>query len=222
MDFARAFRFPFGDTNWVSKLLIGTLVSLVPILNFAAVGYAADVTRDVAGGRETPLPEWNNFGNTWVRGLKMTVIQLLYTLPIYVLSCPLFIAVAAAGANSPDGELTAAATLLLGCGTLVLMLIGLALAPIIIAASSRFAVTDRFGEALPGPTLAMLRGNWRPWIMAFLFVIAASLLVGVVSACSFGLLAIPLVFYVQLVFANWYAQAYRASSTNYVMPSSMV
>lgn len=222
MDFARAFRFPFGDTNWVSKLLIGTLVSLVPILNFAAYGYAADVTRDVANGRETPLPEWNNFGTTWVRGLKIVAIQFLYSLPLYVLLCPLYIAVIASTANSPDGEPSGAALGLLGCGGLLIVLLGIALAPIIMAASARFSVSDRFGDALPGPTLAMMRGNWRPWIMAILYLVAASLAVGLVSACSFGLLAIPLVFYIQVVTAHWYAQAYRASAGSYGLSSSMV
>ena len=29
----------FKDANWLSKILVGALVSLVPILNFAAYGY---------------------------------------------------------------------------------------------------------------------------------------------------------------------------------------
>lgn len=222
MNFARAFRFPFGDTSWVSKILIGTLVSLVPILNFAAYGYAADVTRDVSNGRETPLPEWNNFGATWVRGLKMFAVQLLYSLPLYVVLFPLLFSVAASAANSPDGQLSGSGVTLLGCGGLLLCLAALALAPIIFAASSRFAVTDRFSEAMPGPTLAMLRGHWRPWILAMLFLLGASLVIGVVSACTFGLLAIPLTFYIQLAAAHWFGQAFRESAGSYALPRSMV
>jgi hypothetical protein len=180
------------------------------------------VTRDVAGGRETPLPEWNNFGTTWIRGLKMAVIQLLYILPIYVLFCPLFVAVTAANGGSPEGELTSAAAAILGCGVLLLLLLGLALAPVIMAASARFAVTDRFSEALPGPTLAMLRGHWQPWLIAILYLLGAGVVITVASACSFGLLAIPISFYVQLVAAHWYAQAYRASAGTYSLPPTMV
>jgi hypothetical protein len=134
----------------------------------------------------------------------------------------LFAVVTAANGGSPEGELTGAAAGLLGCGVLVIMLLGLALAPLIMAASARFAVTDRLSEALPGPTLTMLRGNWQPWLMVILYLIGTAVLVGVVSACSFGILAIPLSFYIQLVSAHWYAQAYRASAGSYALPASMV
>jgi len=222
MDFGRAFRFPFGDTNWVSKLLIGTLVSFVPILNFAAIGYVADVTRELAGGRETPLPEWNNFGNLFVRGFKMIVVQLLYALPLLVLACPIVAFAAIASANDPNGELTGTAAAVFGCGILLIMLLSLLIAPISVAASTRFAVTDRFAEALPGPTLAMLRGRWRPWLMAIVFLIGASIVFGLASACTFGLLGIVLSFYIQLIAAFWYAQAYRETAGSYAMRSSMV
>ena len=44
----------FKDANWLSKILVGALVSLVPILNFAAYGYAVQTTRNIRDD-EAPL-----------------------------------------------------------------------------------------------------------------------------------------------------------------------
>ena len=74
MNLGRGLRFPLDDPQWLPKVLIGTLVSLVPILNVAGVGYMLDVTRNVVAGRETPLPEWDNFGDKFVRRLTGTLI----------------------------------------------------------------------------------------------------------------------------------------------------
>jgi hypothetical protein len=159
MDFGRGLRFPFGDQQWVSKVLIGTLISLVPILNLAATGYMLDVTRAVVGGRDTPLPEWDNLGEKFVRGLIGVLIQFLWTLPVLIFACPMALIAVAGSAGSPDGELSAGAGVAMGCVGVLIALASLALTPIVYVALSRYAVTNNFNEALPGPVLRQLRGN---------------------------------------------------------------
>ena len=84
----------FKDANWLSKILVGALVSLVPILNFASYGYAVQTTRNIRDDEATPLPGWSgNIGQFFWRGLKLFVIGLLYSIPIWILSLifiPLF------------------------------------------------------------------------------------------------------------------------------------
>ncbi len=86
INIARAIQHPFEDRDWVTKFLIGAGVSLVPVLNFAMLGYSLDVLRNTEQGRDTPLPSWNDLGNQFVEGLKLWVAQLLYVLPIIGLS----------------------------------------------------------------------------------------------------------------------------------------
>lgn len=225
MEFKRALSFPTADPNWVGKVLIGTLISLVPILNLAGIGYTADVMRNVAQGRETPLPEWDNFGDKFVRGLLIAVIQFLWSLPLFVVMCPMYIVMFASAANN-NGELSGGAAALVGLLGLLVAVAALVLAPLMYVAHVRYAVTNNFSEAMPGPVLAQLRNNMRPWLTLLGYVIVIGLVFGVIGACTFGigaLLIIPLAFYMQLVYAHWSGQAYRLSSGNSSFaPPSMV
>ena len=77
----------FKDANWLSKILVGALVSLVPILNFAAYGYAVQTTRNIRDDEATPLPGWSgSIGKFFGEGLKLFVIGLLYSIPLWILS----------------------------------------------------------------------------------------------------------------------------------------
>jgi hypothetical protein len=66
-------------------MLIGAGVSLVPILNFAMTGYSLDVLRNTSRGQDVPLPSWNDLGRQFIDGLKLFVVQLIYSIPILVL-----------------------------------------------------------------------------------------------------------------------------------------
>jgi hypothetical protein len=77
----------FKDANWLSKILVGALVSLVPILNFAAYGYAVQTTRNIRDDEAEPLPGWSgSIGKFFGEGLKLFVIGLLYSIPLWILS----------------------------------------------------------------------------------------------------------------------------------------
>jgi len=39
MDIGRAFKFMFDDESWITKILLGGILGLVPILNFVLYGY---------------------------------------------------------------------------------------------------------------------------------------------------------------------------------------
>jgi hypothetical protein len=58
MDIGKAFSFPFEDDDWLTKLFLGAVVSIVPILNFAWGGYTVDILRNVIDGVPRPLPAW--------------------------------------------------------------------------------------------------------------------------------------------------------------------
>ena len=80
-------RFPFQDPNWAVKLLIGSALGLagfiVPLVpGLPLMGYFARVIR--AGARNddpSRLPEWDDWGELFVDGLRLMGVILLGMLP---------------------------------------------------------------------------------------------------------------------------------------------
>jgi MFS family permease len=78
VEFKRALWRAFLDFK---TLLLGAVISIIPIVNFALYGFALECARKP--GRH--LPGWRHFGSFWVRGLLAVIIMLLYLLPAGVL-----------------------------------------------------------------------------------------------------------------------------------------
>lgn len=97
MDITRAIGYPFKDGNAIVKILIGTVINLIPIVNFISYGYSARVVKEVMAGREEAMPEWDDWGGDFMRGLMLFLGYLLYFLPSFILSCCSNVFSAAAG-----------------------------------------------------------------------------------------------------------------------------
>jgi hypothetical protein len=87
MDIGSSFTYMFEDDNWIKKILIGGVVSLIPIVNFAAIGYLIQVIRNARDRQPLPLPEWNQFGQYFRDGLWIFVIFLVWSIPVLVVAC---------------------------------------------------------------------------------------------------------------------------------------
>jgi hypothetical protein len=85
MNIEKSFRFPFEDKEWISKLGLGALITMVPILNFAWSGYLVDIIRNVMNNTEEPLPNWDDLGKKLSEGLILFAAGLVYALPILIL-----------------------------------------------------------------------------------------------------------------------------------------
>ena len=72
-----AFKRPFTD---IKKLIIGLIISIIPIVNFIATGYHLECAK-TALSRKFKLPEWKNFGKLFVNGFLGLVISFVYLLP---------------------------------------------------------------------------------------------------------------------------------------------
>ena len=83
MDYGKSFTYLFKDEKWISKFLIGVVVSLIPIVNLAALGYIVELVKNVRDGLKTPLPEWDEFGAFFFSGLKFFLGTLVYALPSF-------------------------------------------------------------------------------------------------------------------------------------------
>ncbi len=152
MDIGKAFSFVFEDEEWVSKVLLGGLIALIPLIGqITVVGYSLKVAQNVAQGNPRPLPTWSEFGDHLMRGLYEFVIRLVYALPIIVVAAIFVCAIALAGgatANRRDGSGGALAGTLSLCLVPLMVILGLAISVVLYAAVARFVVTNRLGEAL--------------------------------------------------------------------------
>lgn len=88
MDWEQVFKFPLQDPDWLKKILIGCLISMVPVLNILSLGYFMECITRGAKGRST-LPEWDNWREHLQQGLMALLITACYGLiPFMVLILP--------------------------------------------------------------------------------------------------------------------------------------
>lgn len=184
MNLSRAFSYQFEDVQWPTKLGVGALISLVPILNFAVVGYEVDILRNVAEGAREPLPHWDDLGNKWRDGLILTVAGLVYAIPVLLAAAVVFAVLIASGALSQNGStrpVGALGTVALICflGFLVIYSLLLSLLrPIILVLFSKQGTLEscfRFGEIAQ-----MIKRQPGPFLTAWAAVILAGLAIGLI------------------------------------------
>jgi hypothetical protein len=229
MDFGKAFTFMFADPNWLRKLGIGTLVGLLSIVLMPiligviplimVVGYTLDALRNVVDGKEFPMPEWNEWGGFLIRGLKLTIALVLWSLPIFIIMIPLFIGTALTGNQNSGG--IAFGVLLITCSSCLMFLWGLFFLLISPAIYIRLAVTGRLGAAFEiGKLWALTRDNLGNVILALILVFVAGLIAAVVGSlgmlllCVGFLVTVPLATLWQyLVQAHLFGQIGRYSVT---------
>lgn len=84
MQAGKSFSYMFDDDRWISKSLIGAVFNMVPILNFAWIGYLIKIIRNVESDSKL-LPEWDDFSDKFMDGLKVIIAYFLYTLPASIL-----------------------------------------------------------------------------------------------------------------------------------------
>lgn len=157
IDFGRPFQFVFEDKDWMKKVLLGGLFFLIPFVGiFVVMGYQRRIILQTAeGGSDTPLPEWDRFGDDLVEGLKMFVVMLGYVFPGLVL----YIGGGLAGAIGAEMAGDAGAMLgLISCLGLPLLMIGGLLSPVGIL---RYVDTGSIGAAFSvGGVIAFVKENF--------------------------------------------------------------
>jgi hypothetical protein len=197
IDLGRAFRFVIEDPDWIKKILIGgvfTLLSGVLVGAVFVVGYAVRLIRRVAAGDPRPLPEWDDLGGMFGLGLRGLAIYLVYVLPVAIVPMAFAVVVAMAGAGlsgAPGagdasetlGALAAVGLMAVYAVTAILMLV---LALYVPAALARFAVLDRVSAGFEiGENIAFIRRNLGNYAMAMLLYLLASFAsqLGVLLCC---------------------------------------
>ena len=191
MEFGRAFSFVFDDEEWIKKVAIAALVSLIPIVGpLLLAGWGVGVTRRVIRGDATPLPDFSDFGGTLADGFKVAVIGLVYMLPIILVqSCSGGI-IAIAGPQVNEDTLTTIIAVSQACFGCLTLLYSIFVGLMLPAAIGKFADTDELKAAFRfGDVFGLVRDN----VGAYVIVLLGSLVAGLVAslgviACAIGVL----------------------------------
>lgn len=224
MDVGKSIRFIFEDKQWLSKVLIGTLILLVSLpLTFVLVGflglaivtgYSLDVLRNVRAGSTRPLPEWRDQWGEWlVEGLKLLLILFVWSLPIIFLN--MFTGIGDSMMNSGSGLLNLFGGMTVAVASCLALLWGIAVALVTPAIYIRLADTRELGSgfqfnAIYVWTRDRIGDVVIALLLSILLTLAVTLVAGVVGIllCGIGLvLTLPAsVMLSTLITVHLYAQ----------------
>jgi hypothetical protein len=192
MDYGKSFTYVFKDEKWISKFLIGVVVSLIPIVNLAALGYIVELVKNVRDGLKTPLPEWDEFGAFFFSGLKFFLGTLVYALPIILVSL-VVLPFSIIGGDQPGAFIQLAIVAASMVSMLLGILVTLLLPAMLVQFAKREEISDMFAFA---EIWDMIRSDLVTYFVILIFLFfATSIVAGAgIIACFIG-----------VFFTSWYA-----------------
>jgi hypothetical protein len=233
MDIEKSFSFPFEDQQWTSKLGLGTVISMIPILNFAWTGYLVGVMRNVMNDVVQPLPTWDDLGKNFMDGLILLAAGLIYALPMMLLLCLPMGVMAFSGALAGESSMEdiansifAAGGALFFCLLCVIVLYSLALSVIYPAILILFAREGTFASCFKLREAFDLIGRntgtfFTAWAISLALSLGVSLVMGAVTTvlsfipCIGQIIGIVLyvasIVYSSVVYAHLFGQFGRAT-----------
>jgi hypothetical protein len=216
MDIGKAFGFVFEDEEWVKKILLGALISLIPIFGqFAIMGYGIAVIRNVMAGAPRPLPDWNDLMRHFVDGLMFWIATLIYALPSLILVCPIMVVWLLPALAGEQEDLTnvlvgVAGLVSTGLGCLA-VLYGVLMALLTPVLQIRYVETGEIGGCLRlGEVFRFLRAHIGSVIISQLLVwMAGVVLISVAGGLTLGLLVLPISVWLTAFSGHLYGQIGR-------------
>lgn len=82
VKYTEAIKKPFTD---LTKLVIGIVLSLIPIVQWVAKGFALESSGLGKTRPSAKMPEWKNFVHLFVKGLLSDIILFVYMLPAFII-----------------------------------------------------------------------------------------------------------------------------------------
>lgn len=234
------FSYPFEDEKWQGKLAVaGALMFanfIIPVLPMLVLyGYVARIIHRVVNGDGKPsLPEWDDWGDLALTGLKVLGPMIIFSLPFIVLMVfaygswffPAIFAglVAESGGPSQEGLWvllnllsTGVGFLLFGLAMLLATLLGVLLPVVMchVASTGEFSAAFRFGE-----WWRIFRSNLGEFLLAYVFALGLSLglstiyqfaAMTIILCCVLPFFVSAISVYLLLVMAPMFGQVYRTA-----------
>ena len=85
MDLVQGFLYVTKDPKWFKKMLIGALITSVPILAPISNGYQLQTIRNLLNGKSQPLPEWQGMDKLFGNGFRLSLAVWMIYIPSIIL-----------------------------------------------------------------------------------------------------------------------------------------
>ncbi len=195
MDIVENIKYPTTDSEWIKKILIGGILLIIPIINFIIGGYYIKTLRGSIEGKPG-LPEWDDWGDLFVKGLMVAIIGFIYLLiPLIVLFVSIGGVITAAISS---GDFSAASISAIVGGSLFSVVLMLIVCLVLPMALSIYAKEDSIGAAFRiGEILSRIKSVPGDYIISIIVLYALLFIVNLVAA-------IPIIGWVIIIFANFY------------------
>lgn len=189
MDISRAFSFVSNDRDWISKLIIAGLITLIPIVGpLYLSGWMVEIARRYYASGTEILPEVN-FGRYIANGFKIVIVVLVYMIPVMFLS---FFTQALTGmfANTDQSAIQLIGFFMICPIGIIILILSLVLEAFLTAGWMRYVKTDNWKEAFNFPRIwKMVIENLKVVIILLLLNLLAQFIGGLgVILCVIGLL----------------------------------
>ena len=181
MNYSRAFSYVFEDKNWLSKILIAGLISLIPIIGqFYLCGWMVEIVRRTKAGRTDILPT-THFTYFLTLGLKVFVVCLIYSIPVIILSC--ILGLMNTSVESSDSNMITIIFTGMGClGSILTFVVNVAVSLLGTYGIIKLAETDQIKACLDfNDAFNTIKNN----IGAFIIVELLALVAGIIEGAGF-------------------------------------
>ena len=195
MDIIESVKFPSTDIGWIKKILIGGILLIIPIINLIVGGYYIKTLRGSIEGKPG-LPEWDDWGDLFIKGLMVAIIGFIYSLiPLIVL----FVSIGGAlTAAISSGDFSAASMSAIVGGSMFSVVLMLIVCLVLPMALSIYAKEDSIGAAFRiGEILSRIKSVPGDYIITIIVLYALLFIVNLVAT-------IPIIGWVIIIFANFY------------------
>ncbi len=227
MDIGKAFSYVFEDPNWIAKVGIGGGILLgglvlsfllgLPLLAAIIIlmGYFLTVIKNVYEANPRPLPEWNDFGGYFMKGLYAFIGVIILQLPAIIIACCIGALTGVIGSQASSGSsdnTTGLVTTLTLCLQCVIGIYSLVIGIFMYAPLTRYALNGQLATFWDFKgNLAFIQANVGNYLIAWILSIVA----GLIGEIGFALCVIPgffTTFWAMLVSAYLFGQFARMSS----------
>ena len=169
----------------IGELLILIIVSIIPIVNFIALGYYARIVRDSPSSKSTPRLE--RYMDMFVEGLKIIVVAIIWAIIIGVIAVIIaipFIAVAfLSNFTNPANFLTAGWIFAFGSFSVIFGVIAFLLGVFAFMGVIHMVKTNSFGKAFAFGEIFRMIGKigWLRYLAFFIVLFIAGAVEGAIT-----------------------------------------
>jgi hypothetical protein len=169
----------------IGELIILLIISIIPIVDFIAIGYYARIVRDNPSSKNTPKLE--RYTDMFVEGLKIIVVAIIWALIIaiiaIIIAIPLIAAAFLTNITNPSNFLSVGWIFAFGSFFLIFGVIAFFVGIIAFMSIIHMVKKNSFGKAFAiGEIIGMIgKIGWLRYLAFFVVAFIASAVVGTIS-----------------------------------------